>query len=421
MKTGICRLLIIGLVLLFGWSDCVPAAPVDVEQRAAQLRAVLQKADDAYYNQGAPILSDAAYDALRSQYAGLCHEYPELPAYDAVGTEVPDGTVPVVHTQPMLSLKKAYSDEDVSEFVQQCGSNQLYCVAPKIDGFSLILRYQEGQLRQALTRGDGKEGIDVTRQALASGCVPLVLTNAPSVLEVRGEAYLTFSAFEALNERRVADGGDALKSPRNSAVGTMRLKDLSEVAQRGLSFAVFEVVRPAPTSHSEGLERGRCWGLPVVPVQTVSGGEVIKAVETLNAERAALPYPSDGVVIRVDDCAQYAALGATERWPRGAIARKYKTKSVETRLLRVEWMQGETGRWTPVAHFEPVLLDGAELCRASLHSLEHLRALDLRIGDRILVTRSGGVIPSILGRVPDVRTGEEEPIPGPPDMNGRAL
>ena len=401
-----------------GW-----AVPEEVAVRSALLRERLKEADDAYYERGAPILSDAEYDALRAEYAALRGAFPELPDYDGVGAEVSEGKRSGVHSRPMLSLKKAYSDGEVLGFVERCGSNEVYCVEPKVDGFSLVLRYEAGRLVRALTRGDGTVGVDVTEQVMASGCAPLVLgTNAPRVLEVRGEAFLSFAAFEALNDRRESEGQNALKSPRNSAVGTMRLKDLVEVARRDLSFCVFEVVSGLEEgSHEDRLARVERYGLAVVPCRKVSGNDVLKTVERMNTERAGLGFATDGVVIRVDDLERFAELGSTARWPRGAVARKYRSASVETRLVGVEWRLGESGRWTPVACFERVVLDGAELERASLHSVEHLRAMDLRLGDRIWVTRSGGVIPVVLGRVPGERTGDEQIVEGPPEVRGDAL
>ncbi|MBN2161975.1 MAG: hypothetical protein JXR25_12495 [Pontiellaceae bacterium] len=411
------RLLVMVILCAFGAVHACKAAPDEIENRAARLRSVLREADNAYYNRGEPILPDAAYDALRTQYAQLRDHYPDLPEYRDVGADVPAGEEPVLHTQPILSLKKAYSDDEVAAFVEACGRDRRYSIMPKIDGFTLVLRYQDGRLVQALTRGDGTSGMDVTPQVIASGCVPLVLIHAPESFEVRGEGFLTFEAFDALNAQREAEGLEPYKSPRNTAAATVRIKDLSVVAQRRLSFLAFDVVHadPAPSTHGEALEMCRQCGLETVPVQTASGADVIPAVEILNRECAGLPYGTDGVVIRLDNCARFAELGATERWPHGAIARKYKTESVETILVGVEWAQGASGRWTPVACFEPVALAGAEIFRASLHSLSHLQALDLRIGDHILVTRAGGAIPSVLGSIPGKRTGDELPVSGPPE------
>ncbi len=401
-------------ILMVACATCI-AAPENVERQAAQIRAVLHEADDAYYNRGEPIMADAAYDALREQYRQLHADYPELPAYDPIGAIIPEDAPSVAHAAPVLGLKKAYSDAEVEAFIVACGTNEHYCLAPKIDGLTVVLRYVDGALQRALTRGDGEEGMEVTPQIVASGCVPLALSNAPAMLEVRGEVFMSFAAFEAMNGRRAEVGQEPLKSPRNSAAGTLRMKDLAEVARRGLECFAFEIVstEPQPETHMNGLAMLHGCGLPTVPSRAMPGDRVWAGIDELNAQRADLPYPTDGVVIRLDDRAAYERMGTTARWPNGALARKYKPDPVETTLLRVEWSQGETGKLTPIAYFEPVEVEGAVLQSATLHNLEHLRALDLMLGDRIQVVRAGGAVPEILGRVPAERTGEEQPIPDP--------
>lgn len=391
------------------------AAPTQIEQQAALIRAVLQEADEAYYNGNEAIMADVTYDALRDEYVQLRQQHPELPDYAGIGAPAPDTADEVKHTRPMLSLKKAYSDDAVEAFVNACGLEESYCVEPKLDGVSIVLRYRKGLLVQALSRGDGQTGMDVTKQIRASGCVPLMLTNAPAMLEVRGEVIIPFQAFNALNTRRREAGQDPLKSPRNTTAGTLRMKDLSKVAQRGLACRVFEIVAtdPMPATHTEGLDLAQACGLPVVESRVVSGATVLKAIDTLNRKRSDLPYASDGVVIRLNDRAAYERMGTTQRWPNGALARKYRPEPVETRLLEMTWVQGDNGRLIPVARFEPVEVEGAVIQRASLHSLQHLRALDLMIGDRIQVIRAGGAVPAILGRAPGPRTGEEQKIPDP--------
>lgn len=388
------------------------AAPESVERHAAQLRVVLQQADAAYYNSGEPIMGDAAYDALRAQYEKLLADYPELHALSDVGAPVPEDGGKSAHTEPVLSLKKAYSDDEVLAFVKRYGSDQTYCIEPKLDGLTVVLRYQNGLLVQALTRGDGKQGSDVTTAVMASGCVPIQLANAPESIELRGELLMSFSAFVALNERREKEGLKALKSPRNTAAGTLRLNDLTEVARRGLQLRIFEVIQsdPVPSTQSAALATVSALGLPVVESRTVSGTNVLTV---LNLRRTDSIFPTDGFVIRIDDRVEFKRLGATAKYPRGAIARKYRAVPVETILLRVEWTKGDSGRLTPVAHFEPVEVDGATLQRASLHSLDHLRALDLMLGDRIEVVRAGGSVPEIIGRTAQPRTGQEKPIPDP--------
>lgn len=405
------RRMIIGC--LFCWS-CL-AAPKQVEQHAALLKVLLQQADAAYYNSGEPIMGNAAYDGLRLQYEKLRVDYPDLPGLTDVGTAPTTAGSKAPHTEPVLSLKKAYSDEEVLAFVEQCGRDTSYCIEPKLDGLTVVLRYHNGLLVQALTRGNGKSGNDVTAAVMASGCVPTQLLNAPEAIELRGEILMSLPAFHALNERRAKEGLAALKSPRNSAAGTLRLNDLAEVARRGLQVRIFEVIQiePKAPTHTASMAQVSALGLPVVEHRTVSGADVLATMNELNDRRADSIFPTDGLVIKLDDIPEFERLGVTAKYPRGAIARKYREVPVETTLLRIEWTRGDSGRLTPVAHFDPVEVNGATLRRASLYSLNHLRALDLMLGDRIEVVRAGGSVPEIIGRSPSPRTGRERPVPDP--------
>jgi len=391
------------------------AAPSAVERQAGYLRSILRQADEAYYNRHDSIMGDAAYDALRAQYDRLVATYPELDAAPSVGAQPADAANRIGHYKPVLSLQKAYSDSEVEAFLEKCGADQNYCIEPKMDGLTVVLRYRNGLLAQAITRGDGQAGSDVTAAILASGCVPGELKGAPEKLDVRGEVLIPYAAFDQLNQRRRAAGDPPLKSPRNTAAGTLRLKDYSEVARRGLEIRVFELLDAAtmPPTHTEALAMVESCGLPVVECHTVDAAEVLRSIAVLSRRRSELPYMTDGIVLRVDDRAAYERLGATAHHPRGAIARKYRAAPVETRLLRVEWTRGATGKATPVAHFEPVELQGATVQRATLHNLNHLRAMDLMMGDWIRVVRAGGAVPEIVGICPGRRTGAEEPIPAP--------
>ncbi len=402
---------IVLLAVVFGFS-CF-AAPPEGERQAGCLRAVLRQADDAYYNQHRSIMSDAAYDALRAQYDRLIEKYPEL-ATASVGAQ--SATEGIAHSKLVLSLQKAWSDEEVEAFQKKCGAELDYCIEPKVDGLTIVLRYRNGWLSEAITRGDGKSGSDVTAPVWASGAVPVELkTGAPDRLELRGELFISHAAFNRLNERRLAAGEPKLKSPRNTAAGTLRLKDFSEIARRRLEFRAFELLDTPelPPTHSGALVLMKSCGLPVVESQNVEATKVLGAVEAMNLRRGELPFATDGVVVRVDDRAVYEKLGATARYPRGAVARKYRAVPLETKLLRVEWRRGATGRLTPVAHFEPLEFQGATVRSATLHSLNHLRAMDLMLGDWIQVVRAGGTTPEIVGVCPGRRTGKEVAIPAP--------
>jgi len=390
-------------------------APLSVREQARYLQIILRQADDAYYNRDESVMSDEAYDALRAQYGRLRSRYPEIGAVGGVGAPVGNIDQRVGHSSAVLSLKKAYSDEDVKSFLSTCGEEQLYCVEPKIDGLSLVLRYHEGLLVKAITRGDGKTGSDVTAALLASGAVPAQLDHSLDLLEVRGELFIPYIAFEELNRRRVERGESLLKSSRNTAAGTLRLKDFSEISRRGLEFFVFELLatESMPSAHTEALALARSAGLQTVESQVVAASEVVPSVDELNQRRGSFPFATDGIVIRLDDRIAFSGLGTTAHHPIGALARKYKAVPVETRLLSVEWKRGATGRLTPVACFGPIEMEGATVQRASLHSLEHVRALDIRLGDWVQVIRAGGSIPEIVGVNVARRTGEEQPVPGP--------
>ncbi|MFC1467781.1 hypothetical protein ACFLQY_03725 [Verrucomicrobiota bacterium] len=390
------------------------AAPRPVERQVESMRAVLAQADDAYYNRHQPIMCDEAYDALRVQYDRLLAQYPELIQDAGVGAPVKASRERVPHIRPVLSLKKAYSDEEVRAFIKKCGSDLGYCVEPKIDGVSVVLHYRAGVLVQAVTRGDGKAGMDVTPAVLVSGAVPVEL-RVPLDLVVRGELFMPLTAFEELNRRRLEDKNAPLKSPRNTAAGTLRLHDYAEVARRGLRFLAFELIQSErwPITHSAALAQMQSAGLPVVESQMVSAPEVVSAVESVNRQRSAYPFQSDGVAIKVDECEVFERLGATGHHPRGALARKYRQKPTVTRLLSVAWQEGASGKWTPVARFEPVDIDGATIQKATLHNWSHIQALDLKIGDWIKVIRAGGAIPEICGNCPERRTGNETAIVPP--------
>ena len=393
---------------------CV-AAPPAVEQQARALQTVLRQADDAYYNQNRSVMSDAAYDALRKQYDQLLADYPELAAANPVGAPVDGSARRVTHDASVLSLDKVYSDKEVGRFLQQTGTNLLYCIEPKIDGLTVILRYRNGQLVQALTRGDGKIGFDITPAVLASGMVPSALTNAPTQLDVRGEALLPLPAFESLNRRRAESGQAPLKNPRNIASGTLMLTDYTEIARRRLEFQCFELLATdsLPSTHTAALALVKKAGLSVVESVAVPSTDVLAAIEDLNRRRATFHFITDGIVIKVDDLAVRDRLGATAHHPRSAIARKYEETPVQTRLLSVDWSRGTTGKLTPVARFEPVEIQGATVQSATLHNLDHLRSMDLKIGDWINVIRSGGTVPEITGICPERRTGQETAIPDP--------
>ncbi|MDZ8117321.1 hypothetical protein [Pontiella agarivorans] len=409
------KMICLGLLLIIPPS--VEAVPEEIRVQAGHLKAILAQADEAYYNRDESIMGDEAYDVLRGRYEQLVADFPELADTPGVGATGEQSKIR--HRKPVLSLKKAYSDDQVARFIKAAGTEALFCIEPKIDGMSLVLHYQNGILVRALTRGDGEKGSDVTRAVMAAGCVPTGLKGTVSDLSLRGELFFTHAAFEKLNSRRVKEGQAALKSARNSASGTMRLSDYAEIARRGLSFSIFEWIASdelTPATHQEALELLWELGFSTVESTTVSADRVFEEITTLNGRRSILPYETDGIVIRINNRARFQEMGETARYPRGALARKYKSKPMITQLLRVEWSQGETGKWTPVAHFEPIEMEGATIRSATLHNEDYLHALDVRIGDWIQVIRAGGTVPEIIGICTDRRTGKETPVPAKPTV-----
>lgn len=393
------------------------AAPPEAEQQARALSQILQQADDAYYNDCESLMSNAAYDELKEQHNALITQYPELAGEPTVGATPDEHGLP--HNHPVLSLQKAYTDEVVDKFLTDCGVTNLYCVEPKIDGLTVVLHYRNGLLTRALTRGDGTTGTDITAAILASRAAPASLNNAPAVLDVRGEAYLPRRAFDALNQRREAAGDAPLKSPRNTAAGTLRLNDYAEIARRGLQIQLFDLLDTdiPPATHTEAMALLESLALPVIQNRTVPADAVLATIEQLHQQSPQSSVPTDGIVIRLDSLAEYERLGHTAHHPRGALARKYREQPTETHLLAVEWSRAESGTLTPVAIFEPVEIAGATIRRASLHNEDYLRAMDLKIGDTVLVIRSGNTIPEIIGRRSDLRNGTETDIPAPPNGN----
>ncbi len=402
--------LILLILMLFsiGWMGVVPR---DVVDRARLLNEVLREADEAYYIRNDPILSDDAYDALQEQYRVLIEDFPQLSGTENLGFLLPRTDRTVLHQFPILSLMKAYSDGEVLSFVEKCGTPQEFCVQPKIDGVSIVLHYENGVLQKAVTRGDGKFGCDVSPAIFLSGAVPLKLKSSENWI-VRGELFMKFSDFAAFNANRLREKLEPLKSPRNTVAGTLRLKNFAELSKRKLSFLAFELVDCDiyPAKNSDALAKIKSAGLSVVESEIVKDSELLNAVDSCRKSLIDADFPCDGVVIKLNNLQRFNDMGQTMKYPRGAIARKWQEKPVETKLLRVDWQRSEKGRLTPVAIFEPVYIGGAKIQRATLHNFNYINALDLKIGDRINVIRSGGTIPEIIKVLRHKRDGSERSI-----------
>lgn len=384
------------------------------KQRAEELRAQIEYHNRLYYDQDAPELEDFQYDALTWELRELEAAYPELAVPDSptqrVGGTASGRFAKVTHAVKMESLLDAFSYDELRDFdrrVREAGVEPEYVVEIKIDGLSCSLEYENGQLVRASTRGDGVVGEDVTENVRAIRSIPKTLRgeNPPAYLEVRGEVYMPHEAFRKLCEEQELQGAAPFKNPRNAAAGSLRQKDPKVTGRRGLGIFIFNVQQARGvelTSHAASLDYLKELGLPVSPRCHKVGGDIeaaIAEIAEIGQGRAALGFDMDGAVIKVDSLAQRRQLGSTAKFPRWAIAFKYPPEVKETRLLDIEINVGRTGVLTPTASFEPVLLAGTTVSRATLHNGEIIQQLGLCIGDTIQVRKAGEIIPEVIGVV----------------------
>ena len=383
-------------------------------QEMARLAGEIAGHDRRYHGEDAPSVSDAEYDALVRRYVELEARFPNRAPADGpsgrVGSRPAPGFEKVVHARPMLSLRNAFDEEDVAEFVQSV--RRFLNLAPetplamtaeaKIDGLSIALRYEGGRMVQAATRGDGHEGENVTRNISTVESVPKHLPGpAPDVLEVRGEIYMAHGEFQRLNAEREREGVQLYANPRNSAAGSVRQIDPSVTAERRLRFFAYgwgEVSeRPAET-HSDWQERLQHWGFEVEPngAHADEAAELIAAHRRIGELRSALDYDIDGVVYKVDRIDWQERLGFAGRAPRWAIAHKFPAERAETVLEDILVQVGRTGALTPVAVLRPVTVGGVVVSRATLHNEDEIERKRIRVGDTVVIQRAGDVIPQIL-------------------------
>ena len=378
-------------------------------KRAEELRAVIEKNNRLYYDQDAPELEDFEYDALTRELKALEAQFPELvtpnsPTQKVGGT--PSGRfAKVTHAVKMESLLDAFSYEELRDFdrrVREAGIEPEYVVEIKIDGLSCSLEYENGELVQASTRGDGVVGEDVTRNVRAIRRIPKTLKDAPEFLEVRGEVYMPHEAFQHLCAEQELQGAAPFKNPRNAAAGSLRQKDAKITGSRGLSIFIFNVQQirgKELTTHSESLDYLKSLGLPVSPRYHVVHDieQAIAEIEQIGQNRSKLDFDMDGAVIKVNNFAQRDRMGSTNKFPRWAIAFKYPPEVKETTLRSIEVAVGRTGVLTPTACFDPVFLAGTTVARATLHNEDFIRQFGLCIGDTIQVRKAGDIIPEVIG------------------------
>ena len=379
-----------------------------IEVEILGLRERLSYHNHKYYVENSPEISDFEFDTMMRQLIDLEAAHPEF--YDPLSPSVRVGSdrtsefVSVEHRYPMLSLSNTYSTEELLAFIERIereqGQTEFVCEL-KFDGTAISLTYEQGRLARAVTRGDGTMGDDVTANVKTIRSIPLTLSGSgyPELFEIRGEIFMPYSSFERLNLEREAAGESLFANPRNAAAGTLKQQQSAVVAKRGLDCTLYQMAGDNLPfkSHLENLNAARSWGFKVSEHMQLchSAKEVIDYITYWDEARKSLPYPTDGVVIKVNDFAVRRQLGFTAKSPRWAVAYKFKAESALTRLISVDFQVGRTGAITPVANLEPVLLAGTTVKRASLHNAEQIAALDIRIGDKVYVEKGGEIIPKI--------------------------
>lgn len=405
-----------------------PTSLSQAQERVAALRQKIHEANEAYYVEDRPILSDAEYDQLLDELGALEKQFPELLTPDSPTQRVGPARIstdfrPVPHALPMLSLGKANAPEEVREWLHRVrrllgldtsAPVQLSC-EPKFDGLSVELVYRNGHLEVGSTRGDGYTGEDVTPNLRMIPHVPTRLaSNAPPLIEVRGEIYCPVDKFRDLNRRLEEAGRPTFANPRNAAAGSLRQKDPSVTAQRPLEFYAHGIGRFEDGElkrHTDILERLKELGLRVPERRVIAESfeQIEEYYRGLESDRDELPYEMDGIVIKVDELALQDRLGFVSRSPRWAIAWKFPPVQKTTRILKILPSVGRTGAITPFAQLEPVILSGARVKQASLHNLDEIRRKDIREGDYALVQRGGEVIPYVVQGFPERRPPEGLP------------
>ena len=397
----------------------------NILEQIQNLRKELDEHNYNYYVLDNPTISDYEFDQKLKELQLLENQHPEY--YDAnspsvrVGGEITKNFPTVTHEFRMYSLDNSYSKEELEEWekriLKNLGENNVSFVCElKYDGASIDLTYEKGILVQALTRGDGIQGDNITTNVKTIKSIPLVLkgNDFPERFHIRGEIIILKEGFEKMNAERIAEGEDPFMNPRNTASGSLKLQDSSEVAKRPLDCLLYYLVGDSlPISTQfEGLEKAREWGFKVPSQSQVCHNtqEVMDFINYWDKHRHELPYETDGVVIKVNNLQQQQELGYTAKSPRWAIAYKFKAEQVTTKLSSISYQVGRTGAITPVANLEPVLLAGTVVRRASLHNADQIAKLDLHIGDSVFVEKGGEIIPKIVGVNIDERLENSTPV-----------
>ncbi len=398
----------------------------DATTRIRQLTDLINRHNVLYYAEATPEISDQEYDRLYAELVGLEKAFPDLAAPDSptqrVGGEPLSQFRTLPHAIPMMSLDNTYNEEELRKFDERVrktlGPNPVtYSVEPKIDGVSISIRYEDGILTSALTRGNGREGDEVTANIRTIRSIPLKLhaDTPPAVWEARGEIFMSKSGFAALNQQRDDRGEPAFANPRNATAGSLKLLDSREVARRPLDVMFYgqgQIAGAEVSSQQQLLDMHRQFGLKTPELFRVVTGidQVLTVVAELNEARHGLPYEIDGAVVKVNDLASRQLLGSTAKAPSWAIAYKYPAEQAETLLRDITVQVGRTGTLTPVAELEPVFLAGSTISRATLHNQDEIARKDIRIGDTVIIEKAGEVIPAVVSVVAAKRPAHAQPF-----------
>ncbi len=392
------------------------------EKRVAELRDTLWENSRRYYVDNAPVMSDYDYDALMRELGDLERLYPDLVTPDSptmkVGSDLEDGRGPLdsrsgsdfaryPHKYPMLSLGNTYSISEIEDFAARVtkalGKEFSFCCELKFDGTAICLTYRHGVLFRALTRGDGAVGDDVTENVRHIAGIPQKLSGSgyPDEFEIRGEILMPYKAFDKINAARIENEEPPFANPRNAASGSLKLTDPVEVGRRGLQCTLYHI--PAQSAdfatHDQALASAASWGLPVSDKRRICHGigEIEEYIRHWDSARRDLPYATDGIVIKVNEIEFQRELGYTSKFPRWAVAFKFKAEQALAEVLSVDYQVGRTGAVTPVANLSPVHLSGTIVRRATLNNAGQMAQMDIRIGDRVYVEKGGEIIPKITG------------------------
>ena len=392
-------------------------------RRMRQLEQELDYHSQRYYVDNAPEISDFEFDALLRELQDLEATYPEEADPNSptkrVGSDLTTEFESVEHRYPMQSLANTYSSEELGEWidriVKELGEVE-FVTELKFDGTAISLCYENGALKRAVTRGDGRRGDDVTNNVRTIGTIPLKLRGEgyPAMFEIRGEIIMPYASFDRLNREREAAGEPLLANPRNAAAGTLKLQSSQTVAHRGIDCTLYHLAGdnlPYAT-HAEMLSAARGWGFKISDHTAIcrSREEVEKFIAYWDTERKALPYATDGVVIKVNSYAQQRTLGSTAKAPRWAVAYKFQAEKALTKLVSVDFQVGRTGAITPVANLEPVQLAGTVVKRAAIHNADQIAQLDIRLGDMVYIEKGGEIIPKITGVELSMRPADSKPF-----------